>query len=188
MMSIVVGILTAPINLIVDFLFVDILSAPSVDDAKLQRENNLNQSPLGRMMKKAGDTVRRASAVTASVVKVARRNFGVHKSQHSMQIPESTIEAHQLALASSQQIVEEHRSILDKEQSSRKESRSQVLLARQKRGTQYHLSEGKLKRTNDQSGEDEELNELFGEFVVDLNEQRRLLKPAARERYDSQWG
>lgn len=191
-MSIVVAIFTAPINLLIDYLFVDILSAPSADDAKLQRQNDLvNSSRLGRMVKKAGDTVRRASAVTADAVKVARRRFGIKAAHESMQIPESTKEAHELARDSSQHIIQQRREVLEQEQSSRNVNRSQELVLRnkKKRATKYHMSEGgQLKRTRDDSDEVEELNQLFCEFVVDLNEQRRLLKPSVRERYDSQWG
>jgi hypothetical protein len=189
MMSIVVAIFTAPINLFIDYLFVDVLSAPTVDDAKMQKEHGTKQSQLGRMVKKAGESVRRASAVTADAVKVARRRFGMG-THEAMQIPESTMEAHELARESSQHIIQERRDILEREKSFRHDNRSQVLLQRHqhKRATKYHLSEGQLKRTRDDSREGEELNELFSEFVVDLNEQRRVLKPSTRERYDSQWG
>jgi hypothetical protein len=170
-------------------LFVDVLSAPTVDDAKMQKEHGTKQSQLGRMVKKAGESVRRASAVTADAVKVARRRFGMG-THEAMQIPESTMEAHELARESSQHIIQERRDILEREKSFRHDNRSQVLLQRHqhKRATKYHLSEGQLKRTRDDSREGEELNELFSEFVVDLNEQRRVLKPSTRERYDSQWG
>jgi hypothetical protein len=192
MMSVVVAIFTAPINLLIDYLFVDILSAPSADDAKMQRQNDLKESRLGRIVKKAGDTVRRASAVTADAVKVARRRFGVMGAHESVQIPETTKEAHELARDSSQQIIQERRDILEREKSSRNLNRSQSLVRRhhkqKNRATQYHVSQGQLKRTRADSVDSEELTELFCEFVVDLNDQRRLLKPSIRERYDAQWG
>ena len=194
MMSIVVAILTAPINLLIDYLFVDILSAPSVDDAKMQRENDLKESRIGRIVKKAGDTVRRASAVTADAVKVARRRFGVMGAHESVQIPETTKEAHELARDSSQHIIQERRDMLERERSSRSMNRSQSLVRRHQkqrnRATQYHISQGQLKRAGDDnnSADLEALTELFCEFVVDLNDQRRLLKPSMRERYDTQWG
>lgn len=188
MMSIVVAIFTAPINLLIDYLFVDVLSAPSADDAKLQRQNDLGNSRLGRIVKKAGDTVRRASAVTIDAVKVARRRFGVMGSHEAVQIPESTKEAHELARDSSKHIIEQRRDALEREQSSRHVNRSQELVQRQKRATKYQISEGQLKRVRDDSDETEELDQLFCEFVVDMNEQRRLLKPSIRDRYDNQWG
>jgi hypothetical protein len=195
MMSVVVAIFTAPINLFIDYLFVDILSAPSVDETKRQREQDTKPSQLSRIVKKAGESVRRASAVTADAVKVAKRKFRMgssHKPHEAMQIPESTLEAHELARESSVRIIEERRDILEKEKSFRKDNRSQVLVQRhhnnKKRATKYKMSEEQLKRAKDDTGEAAELNELFCEFVVDLNEQRRALKPSVRERYDSQWG
>ena len=194
MMSIVVAILTAPINLLIDYLFVDILSAPSVDDAKMQRDNELRESHFGRVVKKAGDTLRRASTVTADTVKVARRRFGMTIAHESVQIPETTKEAHELARDSAQQIIQEHRDIIDKEKSSRSMTRSQMLVRRhrnqQSRSTQSPVSQhhSKSKGGPDDSLYSEALTELFCEFVVDLNDQRRLLKPSIRERYDTQWG
>ena len=192
MMSIVVAILTAPINLLIDYLFVDILSAPSVDDAKMQRENDLKESRFGSIVKKAGDTVRRASAVTADAVKVARRRFGVMRGHESMQIPETTKEALELARDSSQHIIQERRDMLERERSSRSMNRSQSLVRRHQkqknRATQYHISQGQLKRAGDIGVDSLAVTELFCEFVVDLNDQRRLLKPSMRERYDIQWG
>jgi len=178
----------------IDYLFVDVLSAPTADDAKMQRQNELAQSRVGRIVKKAGETVRRASAVTMDAVKVARRRLGVMRSQESMQIPESTKEAHELARDSSQHIVQERLSILERERSSRNVNRSQAMVERhqksyeKKRATQYHVSEGQLKLSRDESGEEAELTQMFSEFVVDLNDQRRLLKASARDRYDTQWG
>lgn len=192
MMSVVVAILTAPINLLIDYLFVDILSAPSVDDAKMQRENGLRESHFGRVVKKAGDTLRRASAVTADAVKVARRRFGMTIAHESVQIPETTIEAHELARDSAQQIIQEHRDIIDKEKSSRSMTRSQMLIRRhrnqQSRSPQSSQHHFKSKGGSDDSLYSEALTELFCEFMVDLNDQRRLLKPSIRERYDTQWG
>jgi hypothetical protein len=195
MMSIVVAIFTAPINLFVDYLFVDILSAPSVDEIKRHKQNEMKESRLEQMVNKVGGTVRRASV---GVIQVARRRFGVmnaatagHGVHQSMQIPESTMEAHEIARVSSKHLIEERRDNLEREQSTRRGNRSQILIQRQKkRETQSHLSHEQLKRTREVVEVEEvvELNQLFIEFVTDLNEQRRLLKPATRERYDSQWG
>jgi hypothetical protein len=188
MMSVVVAILTAPINLLIDYLFVDILSAPSIDDAKMQQQNELKESRLGRIVKKAGDTVRRASAVTVDAVKVARRRFGANGAHESIQIPETTKEAHELARDSSQQIIQERRDILERERSSRSMNRSESLVRRHHNARGHdHVSQDQSKRTLDDAG-DSELTQLFGEFVVDLNDQRQLLKPSIRERYDAQWG
>jgi hypothetical protein len=109
MMSVVVAIFTAPINLLIDYLFVDILSAPSADDAKMQRQNDLKESRLGRIVKKAGDTVRRASAVTADAVKVARRRFGVKELMSLckfLKLPRRLMSWHEILLSKSSKSVE----------------------------------------------------------------------------------
>jgi hypothetical protein len=190
-MSIVVAILTAPINLVIDFLFVDVLSAPSVDDLKMRKQNEMNQSRLSKIASKVGGTVRRASV---GAIQVARKRLGVNRTNtrtgSSMQIPESTMEAHELAVVSSKDLIEERKGILEREQSSRHDNRSQVLLERhqKKKTTKAHRSDNQKGVRDSSRGELDELDQQFYEFVTDMNEQRRLLKPAMRERYDSQWG
>lgn len=193
MMSIVVSILTAPINLLIDYFFVDILSAPSVDETKMRRVNDLKESHFGRILKNVGDIARRASTVTADAVRVTGRRFGVG-GHVSLQIPETTKEAHDLARDSSQQIIQERRVMLERERSSRGINRSQSLARRhpkeKNRGTQYYISQG---QNFEKAGDSDHLNSdalttLFSELMVDLNDQRYLLKPSLRERYDAQWG
>lgn len=204
-----VAIFTAPINLLVDYLFVDVLSAPTLDEVKLKRQHEMKQSKLNQMVKKAGDSVRRASAVTVDAIKVARKQFGGQSHHVSLQIPETTMEAHTLAKLSSRMFVQEQKVILEKQLSSRNTTRSESLVARHQRSvTRNYALNNRERRTMDRAkhndnnsrGEDaksqqlrlreevEELAHLFGEFMVDLNEQRRALKPSTRDRYDSQWG
>lgn len=195
-----VAIFTAPINLLVDYLFVDVLSAPTLDEMKLKKHTEMKQSRLNQIVKKAGETVRRASAVTVDAIKVARKNFSVSAAHESMQIPEKTIEASNQAKSFSQLFVQEQKAILEKQQSSRNANRSESLVARQQRKTidklKNHRSQENESKSHPKSNskskskeeETQELFHLFGEFVVDLNEQRRALKPSIRDRYDSQWG
>lgn len=208
-----VAIFTAPINLLVDYLFVDVLSAPTLDEMKLKKQNEMKQSRLNQMVKKAGETVRRASAVTVDAIKVAQKNFAVLVAHESMQIPETTIEAHVQAKSFSQELIREKKILIDQElaqiNSNRPTSHLNRLKNKSTRQPTYISKNIPVKLKNHRSQENEskshsksksnskskskeeetqELFHLFGEFVVDLNEQRRALKPSIRDRYDSQWG
>jgi hypothetical protein len=182
MVSIVVAILTAPVNLLVDYLFVEILSAPTVDSIKNQIQNqneiveNHKSSNLTKLMKNAGEKVRRTSTATVDAIKVARRRYLSQGNQESLQIPESTIIAQNHAMISSHDLVQEQMMKLERESSSREVNRSQVKVDQYQRKNKY------------KEGEDVLLTQLLSEFVVDLSEQRRVLKPSVRDRYDLQWG
>lgn len=172
-------------NLLVDYLFVEILSAPTAESIKDRNQNQIqNQNQivsnkprnLTNLMKNAGDRARRTSIATSDAIKVARRRFLAKQGpQESLQIPESTSIAQNQAMISSQNLVQEHMAKLERESSSREVSRSQVKV------DQYQ----RKKRFEDG---DASLTQLFSEFVVDLSEQRRTLKPSVRDRYDLLWG
>jgi hypothetical protein len=59
--SILFAIFQAPINTVVDFLFTDIISAPTADDVKSLRDQN-NTGVVAAMTRRASAVVRRASA------------------------------------------------------------------------------------------------------------------------------
>lgn len=154
----------------------------------------MKESKLNHIVKKAGETVRRASAVTIDAIKVAHRQFTGLPSHESLQIPETTMEAHILAKISTRGFIQEQKIVLEKQLSSRNANRSESLVARHQRNLTRNDNNHRNNHRNNQNDKKVELKEigeipkLFGEFVVDLNEQRRLLKPSARERYDSLWG
>ncbi len=195
MVSVVVAIFTAPINLLIDYLFVDILSAPTEDSLKSKPKVTLQPNRLQKIVKKAGETGRRASAMTMDAIKIARKQvlLGSHQ---SMQIPELTLEAHVQAKLSSHELVQDHKAKLERKSSSREVNRSQILVERQQRSLsrQNHPHKNHDEKKNSSSShsrrtaEVDDITRLFSEFVVDLSEQRRVLKPSSRDNYDSQWG
>jgi len=163
----------------VDYLFVEILSAPTADSLKVESQNQYEiavrkPSHLSKFMRNAGERVRRTSTATVDAIKVARRRFLAQENQECLQIPESTLLAHNQAMISSHNLVHEQMMKLEREVSSRDVSRSQ--------SENWPVS----KKERYEYGDD--LTQLFSEFVVDLSEQRRVLKPSVRDRYDFQWG
>ena len=145
----------------------DVLSAPTVDEMKLKRKDEMKQSKVNQLVKKAGETARRASAVTVDAIKVAQKQFKGLSSHTSLQIPETTLEAHNVAKLTSQMFVQEQKIILEKQLSLRNANRSELLVARQQRNlTRHHgLVNGerkvdKLKNNNRSRGSESNSEDL----------------------------
>jgi hypothetical protein len=177
-MSLVVAIFTAPINFVVDFLFVDILSSPTADETKMKAFVRANGNMGQRAARRASNIIRRASALSQDSGKQA----SLMKSQSSslLQLPIGVADVRLLATSSASHLVEQNRESIDGMTRRRTEMRKGPLLTSKERMRMRLKIQHKA---NSDSADD-----LFSEFLIDLNEQRRLLKPAEKERYDLKWG
>ena len=204
LVSIVVAILTAPINFLVDFLFEDILSAQSIDQtkitlAKLHPHLNLTFSQLNRT---AGTFLSRVPRMTST--KQGEGPLPTPLSALNLQtvkIPSETSTAQSLASELASDLVGATQKRLKLMNESRDQHRSQHLVKREKLTLlrkqtvrERERERGSLGMTSPQGSRtagitvEEELLTLFSSFVVDLSDQRKALKPNQRERLDVRWG
>jgi hypothetical protein len=204
--SVLVAILTAPINLVVDFIFEDILLAPTASEEKMQeirlrRISMHQQGTLGQAMRRASNVARRASAATVQAVTHARSNFigrmtsrrqqsGDDLPSTEMKIPDETSQAHAVAQASSQQLAHQIQ--------ERNEKRKRTMMRKRLRQESVEpvgdeiRNPSSLMRMNTPSlslvESMQQTEGRFGEFKSDLVEQRKLVKVSARSRFDEKWG
>jgi hypothetical protein len=199
-----VSIFTALINLVVDFLFVDILFAPTMDSKK--QEKNLKvfrkakfnkiSSPLppnsqGEENKQAINQTRRAEETTPTpspMVPHSSSNFqrvkrmtlqkiqsGNLELETTRVLPSSTLQAHQLATLSANEIIDDRvsaiRNTLVRQETIRRTS------------SKRRASFMKNIPLNEMSVDDQ-----FVDLSVDIAEQRKELKRSQQEKYDEMWG
>jgi hypothetical protein len=199
--SLVVAILTAPINFVVDFLFVDILSAQSIDQNKANRAKSrlqLNHA-FSHLSRAAGTLFSRTP-----MVPMKQGGPGDHQqavppasfNRHTVKIPSETSSAQSLALELASDLVGNTQRRLKMLNEGREQSRSQHLVEREKmnlvrKRTVIERSLGITRKHGRSSSTvvgDDELLTLFSSFVVDLSDQRKALKANRRERFDVRWG
>lgn len=164
--SIVVAVFTAPLNLVVDFLFDDILSAPTADSLKAQNEANA-MLQAGRRMSNA---VRRASLSAATAIRRASNAASTFVSGMNPKrrkttrltmtqiMPAETISAQSLALACGPNLL----NLLKEE------------------GT--HLQD--LKPVPKYIPKDKKYHVL----ITEIEKQRQMLRPSEIHLYDISWG
>jgi hypothetical protein len=171
--SIVVAVFTAPVNLMVDFLFDDVLSAPTTSSIKAQNQNTAFQR-AGRRMSNA---VRRASVSVAGAVSSIRRSSvaagvalvsiarGGHRKSVALVrtrvIPAETLSAQSLALACGTNLISRL-----KEDNANFDAELGVSLRRVAMSPEQRYSE----------------------LVRDIDSQRLTLRPSEIEAYDGSWG
>jgi hypothetical protein len=189
--SIVVAILTAPINFFVDFLFVDILSAQTEDDAKataMANQTKISTHPTNS----AANVIHRTSISGKGRPK--RNTFVGH--EIAKKIPGATSTAHVLALESTGAILSDAQRRLALMNDFREQNRSKILVDRQQKTLERKLTmvttpslQTKLGKNIDLNGDDSEQGTLkrFAAFAVDVSDQRKALKPTARDQFDSKW-
>jgi hypothetical protein len=195
LVSIVVAILTAPVNFLVDFLFVDILSAQTEDEVKAKA----NQRKLISQFANAANVVRRASLASSVKVNEMRKSI---VGREIVKIPEITSSAQILAVQSTNAILGDAQKRLSFLTDFREKNRSQILVDRQKKNQerkQQVLDRERIDtlsgshgnrwgRIRQQSEEEKEIVTRFSAFAVDVVDQRKLLKPKQRDRFDARWG
>lgn len=189
LLSIIVAIFTAPVNLLVDFLFHDLLFAPTADSIKVAAE----ESTLSKVGRRVSTNIRRASAVgveiASNVAKKARSTFLKSGSEKlkletTLVVPDSAAEAHMLAYTSGIELINEVKSANESVINRRKTERSQSLLAKANRTTVQVNKRNLIIPNRPKTSVDD----LFNELVFDIVEQRRLLLKSEQEDFDNAWG
>ena len=146
--SIVVALFTAPINLIVDFIFIEILSAPTADSLKVQASRD---AASRRVFRRLSNMTQRVSAVSVAAVNRVRKGMGSSLRRGSSGrkfdvdmtrlVPDSAQEAQLLATQSAGSMLEDaKRNIKIREESrksQRKQSRLSLVIAKQERKSSY---------------------------------------------------
>jgi hypothetical protein len=190
-MSVLVAMFTAPVNIVIDFLFNEILSAPTADDEKLQAQALQQGGRARQAMRRASNAVRRASAASLQAVsKVKSRTFSAFSIQSTLSIPKHTAAAQAEAAVLSDEFTRSAKMALDISEEATQVKRSRSLetirLRRQSRqsipGHQSRYQEGGGR------GSSSIMEERMMEFEADLTEQRKVLKPSLREAFDMKWG
>lgn len=201
--SVVVAMFTSPINLLVDFLFIDLLSAPTADSLKMEQLNTFqriakNVSQAGTEVINAGRRVgRRLSQASLQVVNIIAKSTGEDLST-TRSIPQSTLEAQIIASTSATQLVnivqQENDSMrfkrnLERHESSVFKKRMTLLQKRrsERRAPDYE-PRGTRSRFFRNETKDKAIEDLFTELSVDIVEQRKYLKRSEQEIFDENWG
>lgn len=109
--SLLIAVFTAPVNLVVDFLFCDIISAPTRGSENLTVTKD---SRLARVGKHVSRAVRRASLAAMNGLVVAGKALRERYSVKVMRLSSQTVEAHGLATACAESVLE-HALVLNSE-------------------------------------------------------------------------
>ena len=201
LLSIVVAIFTAPVNLLVDFLFCEVLSAPTADSLKIQTEDTTLKRAGRRMsnaVRRASITASKAAGSVSNAFKRGSRKLSSIQPTVTRLMPNSTVEAHALVHSSA--------SIKDVMQSAQQsnaaiETHRRTTMARVKRPTvvkgKPHKSslhqqlpfsnEIDVKKFSHYQN-DTDMNETFLELCDDVQAQRKLLKRTEVDSFDTKWG
>ncbi len=200
MISIVIAVFTAPVSYVVDFLFTQILHAPTADPNKRQ------ESSIVRAGRRLSTTVRRASeaSVAAGVRMLAaaqkHRGSFIDKSRErvatilqvntTLVAPDATVEAHREASvfvqAKLDQIKNDNLQFEQLRQTKRQNSLSQRFIAVQRESSVLNTS-SLNKRNESQMTLDEKAYAKFYEFDEDFQAQRSSLEDNEREELDRIW-
>jgi hypothetical protein len=209
---------TSPINLLVDYLFIDILSAPTVDSLKLDELDTFHHlaGAMSSFGSNAINATRRVgrrisqAAVQATVRMTSVTQPATEKIQRARTIPPATLEAQIIASRTASQLMkqiqqenqtqvarrktEREMSVTSKRLTIRKQQKSSARLSSS--STDGHGSGsrgGNGVRKGDKLSStllptEAALETLFTELCVDLIEQRKLLPPEEQEIFDEKWG
>lgn len=199
LLSIITAIFTAPVNLLVDFLFMEILSAPDADSIKIQAEETVLKRAGRRMsnaVRRASVTATKAVGRVASAVKRGSRRLSGIQPTVTRVMPESTLAAH--AIVHSSNSVKDLMQFAQQNNEASENIRRTTMLrikrpAVVKGKTLIPASSAPLseepdtkKFTHYQTTTD--MNEAFLELCDDLQTQRKFLKRGEVERFDALWG
>jgi hypothetical protein len=193
--SVVVAVFTAPVNLVVDFLFNEVLLAPTADSLKLQAQD----SAMTRAGRRVSAVARRASVSASAAVSAVKssaqaiagrqaRGMGTKKAVDKNRmtitttrlIPGETMSAQSLAVMSTSNVVDSFKQSRD----TFRAHRDTVLVGNY--GTPQNNSIAlALANTGDLSVSS---MALFSQFERELYAQRDLLKVVERSAFEAQWG
>jgi hypothetical protein len=171
----------------VDFLFLEILSAPTVDSMKIvEEEQSALRKAIGRVSMagtKLGANVmatgrRLSNAIAALPAATQHKQHNQHFTRISRLIPAATNDAHIMALASSEQVLQSAQRENEQMRSIRKTHSYRLTVQKQR----------SMRRQKKGRSDDASLENLFTELCVDIAEQRKFLPPEVNEDFDDLWG
>lgn len=177
--SIVVAVFTSPMNSFVDFLFIDMLSAPTADEDRL----NAQDSFANRAQQSVANAVRRVSIagqrIMANVQNTVRRKSSFVNARFTRVLPDDALSARAQARLSARDIM-----LQATEYHNQREE--QVRTRRRSSMTRRASSTSEQKQDADDDQPTPE--EAMQCFYDDLAEQRLRLRGRQRDAFDSAWG
>lgn len=183
---------TSPINLLVDFLFIDILSAPTVDSLKLDRLDTFNRL-TGAMSTFGSNAVVATRRLGRRISQAAVQSLAMGNKQPSMEekiqrtrsIPPGALEAQIIASRTASQLMSEVRQVNSTQVARRKTERESSV-------TNKRLTTRKQRKRTTRSSAplppEDAVETLFTDLCVDIIEQRKQLPPNQQEVFDEKWG
>jgi hypothetical protein len=184
--SIYVSIFTAFINLFVDFLFVDILFAPMMPSTQQEKISQSLFSPKASQVREVEvpKTTQGRSASISKLDQVKRMTLlaiqtGNLELETTRVLPSSTLQAHEIAKLSVNEIIDDRVSVIKKTVLRHEtQRRTSLLRARSKA----------IFKRNTFDFNEMDVNEQFVDLSVDIAEQRKELKRSQQEKFDEMWG
>jgi hypothetical protein len=194
---------TSPINFLIDYLFLEILSAPTADSLKLDELETFNRladvissigtsavsgaRTMGRRVGRRLSQVAQAAGVMniSSVSKVEKAGV-----QRTLSIPPATLEAQIIASRTSSQLISQLRQeneafamSRDLERSASTAFQKRVILNQKRTESVKGMPKQSLRPV-----EKKTIDDLFTHLSVDIIEQRKVLPISEQELFDEQWG
>jgi hypothetical protein len=206
--AIVVSIISAAINFVVDFLFIDVLSAPNADTLKMQAR----ESVVTRVVRRASNVGQRVSAVSAESVDAIRKRLSMFQARKdsvgsfeiatTKVVPVAASDAHYIATASVSAFMDSAKEKLKSRYALSEERRRSSVELQQKKRVEKHRQtlrdrvnapvskKEKVAIASTSSGDlyDLSVADTMVELEVDIASQRRLLKRTQQEGFDELWG
>jgi hypothetical protein len=203
--SIVVAMFTAPINLLVDYLFVNILSAPTADalKVKLLHSNAIKRvGEVGTKIRRLSvNAARRASTTlqdAAGQISNTRRGKRISLIQfdeknETRMIPDDTIRAQRLATASITQILHTIQDV----QGNYEENRNALLLTSTSKSLVSTRNRSDIESFRNQSKvitspngwtSNSDVDDKYVRLLTEIGAQRKRLKLSEQENFDRKWG
>lgn len=161
--SVVVALFTSPANSVVDFIFIDVLSAPTADKHKVAAA-----SALGSMQRRISSAARRVSAVSERMInriRPARQTMF----RTTRIVPDYAVEAYSQARASTRHVLTNAQTQCEQYESRR----------RSQRATQTRLTNAPHLNN---------IDVVMQELTADIAAQRNQIKNAELMLFDMRWG
>ncbi len=183
-MSLLVAVMTAPINLIVDVIFHNVLEAPSGDAVKIKTQD----SAAFRAGNRVSKAVRRASVNVAAAVNDVVLKMKVNRpSNELMLIPERTLIAQSLASVATESIMSVFKGIHNnhKARATAMELNTTASPRSVRREAVGVIDAGRIPVAMTAF---DEIAPMFRDLSSEICLQRRKLKALDQEIFDIQWG
>ncbi len=209
-----VALLTAPVNLLVDFLFVEIISAPTMDSLK-KEQSSLMENSVRKVIGRASTVVRKMSVVSQSMMKHIQKKTDSESTLRlevsdkpdswknlistTRVIPPRTKEAHAEAAECVNDVVSSAKSRMETRNTLMKSRYDSYVgshhkIGRQRRTEVEVIPTSTLLRTHQRernksiSNVKVDVDGLFERLTFHVNQQRKLLKRSQQDGFDQMWG